>query len=316
VQSEISERFHRLADLPESQLGLAEGALVLASEIRPELDIDLGLTLVAELVERIRPLLDSASTPSGAVAALNHAFFELERFRGDTQQYDDPRNSDLEAVLARRRGLPITLSILYVEVARQLGLEAYGVGFPGHFLAKIVGVHDQPEREIIVDPFFARILRKQEFADRLRAAIGEKDADGSDWLQPATAHEIYVRVLNNLKMLYLRNGDGLAALGCFDRNSGSRPTLSNRIPGSWPAPRAARMHPRSHRKLLSIPRTGARPRRCPGRSTPARRSRPFQAGSQLAGQDRAPKKTPGAPIPLGRPASSLEFIPSRANSRV
>lgn len=217
MQSEISERFHRLADLPESQLGLAEGAFVLASEIRPELDIDLGLMLVAELVERIRPLVDSASTPSGAVAALNHAFFELERFRGDTEQYDDPRNSDLEAVLARRRGLPITLSILYVEVARQLGLEAYGVGFPGHFLAKIVGVHDQPEREIIVDPFFARILRKQEFADRLRAAIGEKDADGPDWLRPATAHEIYVRVLNNLKMLYLRNGDGLAALGCFDR---------------------------------------------------------------------------------------------------
>lgn len=217
MQSEISERFQTLASLPESQLGLAEGALVLASEIRPELDIELGLSVVAELVERIRPLVDSANSPSGSVASLNHAFFELERFRGDTEQYDDPRNSDLAEVLSRRRGLPITLSILYVEVARQLGFEAYGVGFPGHFLAKIVGVSDLSEGEIIVDPFFARTLRKQDCAERLRAAIGEEEAIDPQWLRPATALEIYVRVLNNLKMLYLRIGEGLSALGCFDR---------------------------------------------------------------------------------------------------
>jgi regulator of sirC expression with transglutaminase-like and TPR domain len=217
MQSQISDRFHTLADMPESQLGLAEGAFVLASEIRPDLDIDLGLGLVAELVERIRPLIDSATHPSGAVAALNHGFFEVERFRGDTEQYDDPRNSDLEAVLSRRRGLPITLSILYIEVARQLGLEAYGIGFPGHFLAKVVGVSDVHEGEVIVDPFFARTLRKKDCVDRLRAAIGEEDAEAEHWLRPATALEIYIRVLNNLKMLYLRDGDGLSALGCFDR---------------------------------------------------------------------------------------------------
>jgi regulator of sirC expression with transglutaminase-like and TPR domain len=168
-------------------------------------------------VERTRPLIDSADNPSGAVAGLNHAFFELERFRGNKEQYDDPRNSDLDEVLSRRRGLPITLSILYVEVARQLGLEAYGIGFPGHFLAKVVGVSDLPDAEIIVDPFFARTLRKQDCVERLRAAIGEDDPDSRRWLQPATTLEIYIRMLNNLKMLYLRDGDGLSALGCFDR---------------------------------------------------------------------------------------------------
>jgi regulator of sirC expression with transglutaminase-like and TPR domain len=217
MQSEISERFHALVGVPESQLGLAEGALVLAAEVRPELDIELGLTLVAELVERTRPLIDSASTPSAAVAALNHALFEIERFRGNREHYDDPRNSDLDEVLTRRRGLPITLSILYVEVARQLGLEAYGVGFPGHFLAKIVGVSDSPEGEIIVDPFFARTLRKRDWTERLRVAIGKEGLDSRRWLRPATALEIYVRMLINLKMLYLRDGDGLSALGCFDR---------------------------------------------------------------------------------------------------
>jgi len=217
VQSEISDRFHALANRPESQSGLAEGALVLAAEIRPELDVERGLAVVNELVERNRSLIDSATSPSGAVAALNHAFFELERFRGNKEQYDDPRNSDLDEVLSRRRGLPITLSILYVEVARQLGLEAYGIGFPGHFLAKIVGVSDLPEGEIIVDPFFARTLGKQDCVERLRAAIGEDDPDSRQWLRPATALEIYIRMLNNLKLLYLRDGDGLSALGCFDR---------------------------------------------------------------------------------------------------
>ena len=217
MQSEISDRFQALADLPESQYGLAEGALVIAAEIRPDLDIDQSLAVVTELVERTRPLIDSASSPSGAVAALNHAFFELERFRGNREQYDDPRNSDLDEVLSRRRGLPITLSILYVEVARRLGLEAYGVGFPGHFLAKIVGVSDTPDREIIVDPFFARTLCKEDCVERLREAIGEDDPDSQQWLRPASTLEIYIRILNNLKLLYLRDGDGLSALGCFDR---------------------------------------------------------------------------------------------------
>jgi regulator of sirC expression with transglutaminase-like and TPR domain len=217
MQSEISDRFQALAGIPESQLGLAEGALVLAAEARPDLDIEVALAVVAELVERTRPLLDAAGTPSGEVAALNHSFFEIERFRGNREAYDDPRNSDLNEVLSRRRGLPITLSVLYVEVARQLGLEAYGIGFPGHFLAKITRVSDSAAGEIIVDPFFARTLQREDCAERLRAAVGEDVVDSRQWLRPATALEIYVRMLNNLKMLYLRDGDGLSALGCFDR---------------------------------------------------------------------------------------------------
>ena len=142
MQSEISPRFHALVDRPESQSGLAEGALVLAAEARPDLDVELSLSALDELVERARPLIDAANTPSEAIAKLNHVLFELENFRGDKKQYDDPRNSFLDEVLSRRRGLPITLSILYVEVARRLGLEAYGISFPGHFLAKISGVSD------------------------------------------------------------------------------------------------------------------------------------------------------------------------------
>jgi regulator of sirC expression with transglutaminase-like and TPR domain len=217
MQSEISPRFQALASRPESQLGLAEGALVLAAEVRPELDIDSSLTALDELVERARPLIEAADTKSAAVAKLNHVLFELENFRGDKEQYDDPRNSFLDEVLSRRRGLPITLSILYVEVARRLGLEAYGVGFPGHFLAKVSGLTDAPAGEIIIDPFFARILPKEECVQRLQALTHVAGTNPDALFAPATALEIYTRVLNNLKVLYLRNGDGLSALGCFDR---------------------------------------------------------------------------------------------------
>ena len=203
MRSEISERFQALASLPESQLGLAEGAFVIAAEARSDLDVELGLRALSELVERTRPLVDDADTPSGTVGALNHVLFELEGFRGDREQYDDPRNSFLDQVLSRRRGLPITLSILYVEVARQLGLEAYGIGFPGHFLAKIAGVIDSPDGEIMVDPFFARILRREDCVARLRIATGEPGRQQEAWLRPATALEIYARVLNNLKIHYL-----------------------------------------------------------------------------------------------------------------
>jgi len=217
VQSEISDRFHALAALPESQHGLAEGALVLASEARPKVDIASGLEALEELAERARPLVDAATTSSAAVAALNHSLFELERFRGNQERYDDPRNSFLDEVLIRKRGLPITLSVLYVEVARLLGYEAYGIGFPGHFLSKIVGVSDVAEREIIVDPFFGRILSLEDCAERIRAAAGDHIDLDAQWLRPVTANAIYVRMLNNLKFNYLRQGDGLGALGCFDR---------------------------------------------------------------------------------------------------
>ena len=217
MQSKISDRFHTLAALPECQLGLAEGALVIASEVRPDLDIEESLETLTEVAERARPLVDATATPSAAISALNHSLFELEQFRGNQERYDDPRNSFLDEVLSRKRGLPITLSVLYVEVARMLGYEAYGIGFPGHFLSKVVGVTDVPEREIIVDPFFGKTLSINDCAERIRAAAGDHVDLELHWLRPVTANEIYIRMLNNLKLSYLRQGDGLGALGCFDR---------------------------------------------------------------------------------------------------
>lgn len=216
MNSEISDRFRALARRPESQTGLAEGALVVAAEAQPGVDIEAALRRVEALVARGRAQVEAAASPARSVSALNHWLFEVEGYRGNQEQYDDLRNSFLDQVLVRRRGLPITLSVLYVEIARQLGLEAYGVGFPGHFLAKVVGLGDAAP-ELIVDPFFGRILTVEDCMERLRAAAGEHVPFDPHWVRPATAREIWIRMLNNLKLLYLRQGDGLSALGCFDR---------------------------------------------------------------------------------------------------
>lgn len=217
MQSEISDRFQALARAPETDEGLAEGALILAAEVRPDVDVASGLEQIAEISERARPLVEAAESPSRSVAALNHALFEVERFRGNQDRYDDPRNSFLDEVLERRRGIPITLSVLYIEIARRLGHAAYGVGFPGHFLAKVIGVSDVTDHEMLIDPFFGKVLSLDDCTERLRAVAGEEVDLDPAWLRPASTAEIYVRMLNNLKFLYLRQGDGLGALGCFDR---------------------------------------------------------------------------------------------------
>lgn len=228
MNSEISDRFRALARRPESQAGLAEGALVVAAEAQPGVDVEAGLRRIEELAARGRAQVEAAASPARSVSVLNHWLFEVEGYRGNQEQYDDLRNSFLDQVLVRRRGLPITLSVLYVEIARQLGLEAYGVGFPGHFLAKVVGLGESAQ-ELIVDPFFGQVLTVEDCMERLRAAAGEHVPFDPHWVRPATACEIWIRMLNNLKLLYLRQGDGLSALGCFDRILILEPTLPHEL---------------------------------------------------------------------------------------
>lgn len=228
MNNAISDRFQALATLPESQTGLAEGALIVAAEAHAGVDIEGSLRRVDALVARAQPIVEQAASPARAGIQLNHWLFEIEGFRGNQDHYDDLRNSFLDQVLVRRRGLPITLSILYVEIARQLGLEAYGIGFPGHFLAKVV-TRGESAGDVIVDPFFGRVLSIDDCLERLRAATGEEVAFDPHWIRPATAREIWIRMLNNLKLLYLRQGDGLAALGCFDRILLLDPTAAHEL---------------------------------------------------------------------------------------
>ena len=132
---DVTARFAELVSGPEESLALDEAALLVAAHVHP-VDLDARLASIDAL---------AAAAPAGdAVALARHLFVDLG-FRGNSEDYTDPRNSYLDVVLDRRRGIPITLSILMLEVARRRGIALHGVGMPGHFL---VGTGD-----LWLDPF-------------------------------------------------------------------------------------------------------------------------------------------------------------------
>jgi len=137
------------------------------------------------------------------VAHLHELLFEEEGFAGNTQEYYDPANSYLPAVLATKRGLPITLSLIYKIVAERLGLRAWGVGLPGHFL---VAVEEGPQRLLLVDPFAkGRILTTGEAHARLQEMFGEEMEWSDDMLRPATNRHWLTRILQNLLHIFGTN---------------------------------------------------------------------------------------------------------------
>ena len=141
------------------------------------------------------------------VDALNRYLFNEVGFYGNRDQYDDPRNSCLNEVLDRKTGIPITLSLVYIEVARRSGLRAEGVNFPGHFLVRALpDLHtDDPDEGLIVDPFHAgAILNEHDCRMLLHRHMGEETAWEPQLLARATRRQILVRMLLNLKRLYVR----------------------------------------------------------------------------------------------------------------
>jgi regulator of sirC expression with transglutaminase-like and TPR domain len=207
------ERFAELARLPEARIDLALAALWIAAEEYPSLDPDAYLARLDALAAAAAPRLRGAGSDAERAERLLRFLHDEQGFRGNEERYDDPRNSFLNEVLDRRTGIPITLSLVLLEVARREGLALRGVSFPGHFLVKL----DGPE-PLVLDPFFGRVLGPAECSARLRAALGE----GADFsperdLRAATPHEILVRMLANLKHLYLRGRDFGRALACCER---------------------------------------------------------------------------------------------------
>ena len=141
------------------------------------------------------------------VAALNQFLFTELGFSGNREQYEDPRNSCLNEVLDRRTGIPITLSLVYIEVARRSGVRAEGVNFPGHFLVRVLhDLHtDDPGDGLIVDPFHAgAILNEHDCRLLLHRHMGEEAAWAPELLARATRRQILVRMLLNLKRLYVK----------------------------------------------------------------------------------------------------------------
>jgi len=140
------------------------------------------------------------------IDAVNRYLFGELGFSGNREQYDDPRNSCLNEVMDRRKGLPITMALVYIEVARRAGLRAEGINFPGHFLARVMqDSHSGDDREgLIVDPFHGGAILDERDCRQLLSRVGEGSAFEPSLLARATRRQVLVRMLNNLKRLYVK----------------------------------------------------------------------------------------------------------------
>jgi regulator of sirC expression with transglutaminase-like and TPR domain len=185
----------------EERLDLALAALLLARIHEPVERPERYVRLLDDDADRLRPRLDPDGGPARVMGEVGRYLAGERGFRGNAEEYYDPRNSCLNAVLDRRLGLPITLSVVYLEVGWRLGLPLAGVGMPGHFLVKHAG-DDGPA--VIVDPFGGgALLSEADCAERLRRVHGRPVPLEPHYLAAVTRKQILARMLTNLKHIYL-----------------------------------------------------------------------------------------------------------------
>jgi regulator of sirC expression with transglutaminase-like and TPR domain len=209
------DRFAQL--LTREQFSLAEACLLLAQDEYPDIDMSRSIGQLDEMAATVRGRFARDAFPEQRIAALNHYLFDELRFSGNIDAYYDPRNSYLNEVLERRTGIPITLSIVYLEVGRRLGLRLQGVSFPGHFLVKLRVRRGQ----LVLDPFSggepqsetALRSRLAQVMSRARA----RELDLEELLGAASSRQIVARVLRNLKAIYLQAENYPRALAVMNR---------------------------------------------------------------------------------------------------
>jgi regulator of sirC expression with transglutaminase-like and TPR domain len=212
-----AERWKEIVAAPEDEIDLAEAALVVAAHEYPGLDVLAYRTRLDELADVLKRRLRRDIGPTETLIALNRYLFDEIGFRGNVDDYYDPRNSYLNEVLDRRLGIPITLSLVHIEVGRRVGLALHGVSFPGHFLVKCI----MRNGAVVLDPYErGASLGLDDLQQRLKVlrggALPATDMVGQ-MLAAAGKKAILARLLRNLKGIYRERKDLPRALGCADR---------------------------------------------------------------------------------------------------
>lgn len=212
-----AEHWARIVAAPDENINLAEAALTIAAEEYRELDINAYLSQIDEMGATLRRRLWPDISTGDTLRALNHYLFDELGFSGNSADYYDPRNSFLNDVIERKLGIPITLSVLYIEVGRRIGLALHGVSFPSHFLVKCV----VREGAIVLDPYAKGVsLGVEDLARRLKTWRNglEPDADlVKNMLATAGSREILARILRNLRGIYLDKSELTKALQASNR---------------------------------------------------------------------------------------------------
>jgi regulator of sirC expression with transglutaminase-like and TPR domain len=203
----------------DASLPLLEAAITIAQDEHPELDPQSVLADIDALAARLKARLPDDASPLQRLRSLNRFFFSELGFAGNLNDYYDRRNSYLHEVLATRRGIPITLALLYAELASHIGLTAKGISFPEHFLVKV----RMPQGEVVIDPFNGRSLSREDLDERLapyrkrHGLEGDFEAPLGLFLQTAPARDVLARMLRNLKEIHRTAEDWLRLLAVQQR---------------------------------------------------------------------------------------------------
>ena len=208
------KRFQRLAENLKLE-DLTEIALAMSQQNRPGLDLAESREALADLVSGFQQMI-AAQKPSSAkdyARNLCHFLYEQQGFAGNQEAYYDPDNSYLDRLLHLRRGIPISLALLYIHIGRKVGLDVQGIGFPGHFL---IGVYQDDERALL-DPFAGRLITQVGLLELLKQQRGAAAVLDETLLQPASASDIVIRMVNNLRAIYQQQGDHQRQLSCCDQ---------------------------------------------------------------------------------------------------
>ncbi len=214
------ENFVRSVSRPAAQINLGLSCLYIAAENQPYLDVPLYMGKISEIAERIRQKSQNRRSLYDALYALNDLLFDELGFRGNAGNYYDVRNSLLNEVLERKLGIPITLSVLYMEIGHRIGINLTGVNMSGHFLLSA----GAGASLIFVDPFRKGRLYSRWECLRLLSGSGNPPNDSSKLDRLERAHlpqadrkMVLARVLNNMKMIHTHSGDFEAAIADAER---------------------------------------------------------------------------------------------------
>ncbi|HTK08682.1 MAG TPA: transglutaminase-like domain-containing protein [Ktedonobacteraceae bacterium] len=220
AQERTYRAFEALITGNENSIDLAEAALLIASIEYPDLDRTFYLRQLDELARQVRAVLDlpypetlpqlpEEIDPLRVLEAMNRVIFEKEQFHGNRQDYSSPDNSFFNKVLENRAGIPITLSLLYIEVGRRVGVTIEGIGLPWHFVVR----YCLPQEIIYIDVFNqGHFMDERACRDMIRNMAQTRIRMHAEWFEPVKPRHFLFRILNNLKHIYVQNEDHQRAL--------------------------------------------------------------------------------------------------------
>ena len=212
--SSARQNFYQETQQPDEYINLARAALYIAQEEYPELEPEEYLNVFDRMAEELSARLPANRYPLRIIQKINQYLYDDLGFNGNNNDYYDPRNSFLNQVIDRRVGIPISLSLIYLEIARRIDFPMVGIGMPGHFLIR----PDVEEMDIFVDTFNrGEIIFPQDCQDRLNQIYQTNVIFQPEYLAAVSKRQLLARILNNLKIIYVHQQELEKALAAVER---------------------------------------------------------------------------------------------------